>query len=242
MIDGSESFKPAAGARSKRVDAECQVDDTYYFENVIFKVDNTLFRVPKHCFDVEGTPFPALFSDVSSRTPEGDYQEPIVLDGVSKAQFKVFLSVIYPPTKELLTCETLVMSLDLAATWGFSQLRTHIIRELGYSIKERPLHEAIILARICKKEQWLIDAYVTLIAAKDPLDLVNLVQKGIDNDTIAKLFRSREEMIRTNEFDKKSEAVRIVKGQFTAELEGMLSKEERDLKLARRLKLFVAFA
>jgi hypothetical protein len=122
MIDGSESFKPtAAGAESKRVDADCPVDDIYYFENVIFKVhiiayhdnefwmdanriysvytctkvDNTLFRVPKRCFNVEGTPFPALFS-ASSRTVEGDYPEPIVLDGVSKAQFRAFLSVIYP--------------------------------------------------------------------------------------------------------------------------------------------------
>lgn len=68
----------------------------------------------------------------------------------------------------------------------------HIVRELGYSIKERPLHEAIILGRICNKGQWLTDAYITLITAKDPLDLVNLAQKGIDNDTIAKLFRARE--------------------------------------------------
>jgi hypothetical protein len=123
MIDGSESFRPtAAGAESKRVDADCPVDDIYYFVNVIFKVyiiayhdnefwmdpnriystytctkvDNTLFRVPKHFFDIEGTRFPALFSDVSSRTLEGDYQEPIVLDGVTKAQFKALLNVIYP--------------------------------------------------------------------------------------------------------------------------------------------------
>ncbi|KAF8190841.1 hypothetical protein BJ912DRAFT_1041850 [Pholiota molesta] len=96
----------------------------------------------------------------------------------------------------------------------FAQLRMNIIRETGYSIKERPLHEAIILARICKKEQWLTDAYVTLITAKEPLDLVNLVQNGIDNDTIAKLFRAREDIssntkIRSLE-ERKSEATRIV--------------------------------
>jgi hypothetical protein len=90
----------------------------------------------------------------------------------------------------------------------------NIIRETGYSIKERPLHEAIILARICKKAQWLTDAYVTLITAKEPLYLVNLVQNGIDNDTIAKLFRAREDIssntkIRSLE-ERKSEATRIV--------------------------------
>jgi hypothetical protein len=99
----------------------------------------------------------------------------------------------------------------------------HIIRELGYSIKERPLNEAIILGRICKKEQWLTDAYVTLIAVKTPLDLVNLGRQGIDNDTIAKLFDAREVIssnTNTKIFqDKKREATEIV-NQFP-ELVGM---------------------
>lgn len=76
------------------------------------------------------------------------------------------------------------------------QLRERLIGELSPFIKERTIHENILLARVCKVKQWLIDAYSNLVLEKSGSDLLELDNNGIDASTIAKLFYIREQVKR----------------------------------------------
>jgi hypothetical protein len=73
------------------------------------------------------------------------------------------------------------------------QLREHLIKETSPRIEERPIYETILLARRCKVKEWLITTYTSLVLKKSRADLFELQNKGIDADTIAKLFFIREE-------------------------------------------------
>ncbi|KAF9470259.1 hypothetical protein BDN70DRAFT_889185, partial [Pholiota conissans] len=153
------------------------------------KVENTLFRVPKSGFNVPGTPFADLFVN-----PDTSSTDNYLLDikGVSKAHFKGFLRVLYPPNRALLTYDTLVGALELSSRWNFLELRKNIMQELDHSIQHMPLYAAISLARICNKGEWLFNALETIVLSKNAKDVVELMRGGIDDETIEKIIGLRE--------------------------------------------------
>jgi hypothetical protein len=65
----------------------------------ILQVEDTLFRVFKRGFQVQGTTFETMFSlpENPSGIVEGtDDSHPIHLHGISKVKFQCFLRVLYP--------------------------------------------------------------------------------------------------------------------------------------------------
>ncbi|KAF8190847.1 hypothetical protein BJ912DRAFT_964914, partial [Pholiota molesta] len=191
--DGESPITP-----TEESEEECERDDLYYFENVVFKVENKLFRVPKSGLNVEGTVFETMFalplSTENSGPPEGSTDKsPIILEGISKAHFRGFLRAIYRITASPLTYDELDGAIQLANMWEFGELRERLINELSPHMAEKPTHEIILLARRCKVKKWLIDAYTNRVHEKSSVDLLGLRGKGIDADTIANLFFIREQ-------------------------------------------------
>ena len=67
---------------------------------LIMQVEMTLFRVPRHGFEADGSIFQTLFSlpnSMESEQAEGrDDKCPIVLGAITKEYFRGFLRVMYP--------------------------------------------------------------------------------------------------------------------------------------------------
>ncbi|KAF9050397.1 hypothetical protein BJ165DRAFT_1000570 [Panaeolus papilionaceus] len=100
-------------------------DPLFYYENVVLKVEDTLFCVPKSGLNEPGTYFNKLFAGpwYGSERPGSSDDNPIVLEGVSKDHFQAFLKLIFPsrrgprpyPDHE---AQWLAM-LHLGAEWNF---------------------------------------------------------------------------------------------------------------------------
>ncbi|KAF9477883.1 hypothetical protein BDN70DRAFT_880651 [Pholiota conissans] len=176
-----------------------QRDGMYYFETVVFKVEDTFFCVPKNGLDVEGTPFPEMFKEATTCTNvlgevKGSSDAyPIVINKTSKDSFRGFLRALYRFTEPDLTYEELVGALTLSTKWKFIELRTRVIRDLYPFMEARSIRERIVLATVCKIDAWLLEAFTALVLEPPPLDVTDIASfKGVNSVTIAKLTLLRE--------------------------------------------------
>lgn len=78
--------------------------DIYYLETVVFRVEDTLFRVPRRGFELESVIFASMFS---------------LPAGVKKRDFQSLLEMMYPmgPNLPNLTHEDRVAVLRLSTMW-----------------------------------------------------------------------------------------------------------------------------
>ena len=117
----ADSADPQVQSQRDTEDVKPQLtrDEFFYFNTVVFQVislilminfhslrslvevEMTLFRVPRHWFEVEGSLFQTLFS-LPSPMENGEHMEgrddksPIVLGAITKEFFQGFLRVMYP--------------------------------------------------------------------------------------------------------------------------------------------------
>jgi hypothetical protein len=176
-------------------------DNIYYFDNIVFQVENTLFRVPKNGFQVAGSFFETIFS---LPQPEGEMVEgsddicPLPLLGINKAHFRSFLRVLYPFDGTAKTSEEWVGALDLATMWDFRKIRKASVRALSNIIVSRDvvvlrdIVELILLAKKYRVKQWLQDGYFKLIQQPGPLKIDELLSLNLDLVTIARIYSIRE--------------------------------------------------
>ncbi|KAG6805297.1 hypothetical protein H0H92_015924, partial [Tricholoma furcatifolium] len=76
-----------------------QKDEKYYFQFVVFSVDDTLFKVPRHHFEQDSSVFRDMFNLPCAEgvPPEGETDKnPIYLEKITKEEFSSFLEVICP--------------------------------------------------------------------------------------------------------------------------------------------------
>jgi len=178
-------------------------DDVYYFDHIVFEVENTLFRVPKNGFQVAGSFFETIFS---LPQPEGEMIEgsddicPLPLLGISKAHFRSFLRVLYPFDGTAITYEEWVGALDLATMWDFKKIRNASVLALSNLIVSkdvavlRDVVEIILLATKYRVKQWLRDGYSSLIQQIEPLEIDELHALNLDWETIARIYSIREKI------------------------------------------------
>jgi len=171
-------------------------DSVFYFETVIFQVEDTLFCVFKSGFEVQGSPFEAIFSlpQVPGELVEGtDDSSPIYLHGISKANFRSFLRALYPFKGAATTYPEWIAALELAIMWDFKEVRKTCIEALSGLIKSRPVFENILLAKKYKVKKWLRDGYVQLLQQREALEFGNdICDSEMDLITIARLLDIRE--------------------------------------------------
>lgn len=161
--------------------------DIYYLETVVFRVEDTLFRVPRRGFELESVIFASMFSlPAGKHNPEGqDDDSPIVLQGVKKRDFQSLLEMMYPmgPNLPNLTHEDRVAVLRLSTMWELVKVRKSIIEMM----EKTPL-DAVEKILIAKKERistWLLNGYFALVR-ENPLTFERV--KLLDWETVAKLF------------------------------------------------------
>ncbi|KAF9523865.1 hypothetical protein CPB83DRAFT_862227 [Crepidotus variabilis] len=185
--ESSVTYKPEAPSR----------DTSFYFRNVIFKVENKLFCVPRHGFEVPGTVFEAMFAlpapgVTTLETMEGMTDDnPIVLP-VEKTSFRGFLRMMYPfsghPPLEI---KDWLGALELANMWSFSKIRCDAIQQLNSYFQQLPAKEAVILAKKFRVENWLREGYRKLVEGEH-LTLEELRETPVlEESTLVVLFYTK---------------------------------------------------
>ncbi|KAF8161471.1 hypothetical protein B0H34DRAFT_701061 [Crassisporium funariophilum] len=194
---GDPSALPRVEVLETVPEPEVERDDVYYFEIVVFKVENTLFKVPRIGFESEQNVFTTLFtlSPPKGAQAEGaDDALPISLHGISKAHFRAFLRVLYPVRGIASTYEEWLGALDLATMWEFKEVRKKSVAALNQLIKSGNVAENIHLAKKYHVEHWLRYSYVRLVTQKEPLEIDELCSSMLDLLTIARLLSIREKV------------------------------------------------
>ncbi|KAK7012715.1 hypothetical protein R3P38DRAFT_3018777 [Favolaschia claudopus] len=149
---------------------------TFYLETITFKVEDCIFKVPRYQFEHSSEIFAHMFTFPSgAEVPcEGQSDEnPIVLEGIRKADFEALLKVIYPmnflqiATTDMprfpwhwMTRNEWISVLKLSTQWNFLDARNLAIFHLHTDHIE-PV-ERIMLARQYDVAPWLKIGYTDL--------------------------------------------------------------------------------
>ncbi|KAF9047718.1 hypothetical protein BJ165DRAFT_1403371 [Panaeolus papilionaceus] len=178
-------------------------DAELYSETVVFKVEDTLFKVLKNAFLHPGSFFETLFrlpqptgspngtnhghQNKDAHLLEGSSDgNPIMLERISKTSFRNFLRVLYP-----LSYEQWLDVLDLATMWDFPQIRSLAIGHLDRLFSRRPVEEQILVSKKYEVKAWLRRVYQLVIRRKDPVSVVDMMKAGLDLETLATLVDIR---------------------------------------------------
>lgn len=179
-----------------------QRDDTFYIDtdSVVFQVEDTLFKLSRYPFVKGSQVFAAMFAlpqDTSKSTEGRSDAHPIVLPGVSVADFKVFLRLLhplelYPFIKLGLTSvQDWVPVLRLSKLWAFDTITELAVTEMSRLLNNREsTMDNIFLGREFRVPEWVIRGYTSLIKRKDSLTDEEAAALGWS--TAARIFRTRE--------------------------------------------------
>ncbi|KIM36760.1 hypothetical protein M413DRAFT_448894 [Hebeloma cylindrosporum] len=177
---------PADHTERATVPPELIRDEFFYFDTLVFQVEMTLFRVPRHGFEVEGSLFQTLFSlpspmEYGEQVEGRDDKCPIVLGEITKEYFRGFLRAMYPFDGITLTYDDWLGALDLATMWDFAKIRERSIKAISCLLHQITATEKVILGK----------------KYHDLLDLNQLSASSIDWPTISKLFSIREKILKS---------------------------------------------
>ncbi|EJD03042.1 uncharacterized protein FOMMEDRAFT_156407 [Fomitiporia mediterranea MF3/22] len=194
-------------------------DDQYYFTFVIFKVDDCLFRVPKHELEDQSHVFRDMFSMPSAKD-SGDVEgtsddNPICLDSVSREEFKLLLRMLYPlkanDISVTLSVEQCTMLLKISRMWEFERINGIVktrIREVLWD--KISAVDKIKLAHDFQLEEWYEDAYYELATRNESLSVEEAQQLGLEFSIVMAQARER---IRTSRLSA-SQVIRGVIGKL----------------------------
>jgi len=166
-----------------------KLNSKFYWDNIVFKVEDELFCVPRSEFVQSSEVFADMFllpSGPAGHCEGQDKEHPIVLEGYKKDEFMCLLKVMYPTAGSLISgpkfdlClekEEWVSVLKLSTIWNMTKVRNYAIHRLSTDIALSPV-EKILLARAHKVAAWLEEG-VTNLASGDPsLTLEDLAALG----------------------------------------------------------------
>ncbi|KAF9558138.1 hypothetical protein CPC08DRAFT_709875, partial [Agrocybe pediades] len=198
-------------------------DSIYFLGSIVFKVEDTLFQVPRYHFDSN-----EVFSTTFSLPPpagndaEGSAESnPFELKGVAKADFQAFLKVLYPLTiphsyKDI-TLDEWKSILLLSSMWEFQKIRKLAIDILTKSSTAvlKPA-DKVFLGRKFDVYDWLLHGLIEMVQGNTgprPED-VNLL--GVD--ICVQIWDLREECIRIqmrgNVFSFEDKVLEVFKAVF----------------------------
>ncbi|KAF8814171.1 hypothetical protein BYT27DRAFT_7082785 [Phlegmacium glaucopus] len=193
----------------------------FYWDVIIFKVEDTLFRVPRCEFEQSSEVFADMFclpSGAAERIEGQDKEHPIVLEGYRKNEFSCLLKVMYPryalspavivhvtsPLLQLaqslisgtkfelsLEKEEWVSVLKLSTIWNMNKIREYAIHWLSTNGALTPI-EKIRLARAHKVATWLEEGLTSLVGVVHSLTREELATLGWE--TSALIFWTRDNL------------------------------------------------
>ncbi|KAF7370268.1 hypothetical protein MSAN_00658000 [Mycena sanguinolenta] len=146
-------------------------DQDYYLKTITFKVEDTIFNVPRYHFERMSEIFATMLTlPAGDGIPtEGQSDEnPIVLEGVSGVDFRSLLKVLYPldvlqvwNNASRLTKDDWISVLKLSTQWRFLAVRDLAIQRLD-NHGDIEIIERILLARQYDIADWLRKGYTAL--------------------------------------------------------------------------------
>jgi len=159
-------------------------DSTFYFDDVVFLVEDTLFKVPRAHF-VNGSPF---FHDMFTLPPpagtpvdgSSDVQ-PLHLDGISKIEFTYLLRALFPRQhahRENTSIPEWTGVLKLATMWQFERIRGYAIKRLGRLRTLGPV-QRLVLATMYHIPGWYVPAIIALAQRDVPLSVEEALMIGV---------------------------------------------------------------
>ncbi|KAJ7655372.1 hypothetical protein B0H17DRAFT_377824 [Mycena rosella] len=158
----------------------------YYLETVVFKVEQSLFRVPRYQFERHSDIFADMFTVPqpadSAQSDGSDDEIPLKLEGIKALDFQRLLQVLYPLTAIPKTPEMLptgwLSVLKLATLWHFLEIRNLAIEKLTLHAGWLGSIERILLAKQYDVSAWLRSGYTDLARRKEPISLEEAAKIG----------------------------------------------------------------
>ncbi|KAH9975552.1 hypothetical protein BGW80DRAFT_104515 [Lactifluus volemus] len=168
----------------------------YFFSeaDVMFRVENMLFRVHKRFFIRESPYFQSLFAipGIPCEDPPGTSKtNPVVLNDITSEGFESLLWVFYNPKYSIYdaSVEKWQMILTLAQKWTFKEVEQLCIRELE-RLTISPVEKIHIYQTFKLDRRLLLKSYMELTTRSDPLDIEEGHKLGIE--TSLQIARARE--------------------------------------------------
>ncbi|TFK74666.1 hypothetical protein BDN72DRAFT_671661 [Pluteus cervinus] len=178
--------------------------DDFYFESVVFLVEDNLFKVPRYGFE-QSEVFQEMFTLPTPETTQPDGltdTQPLHLAGILIKDFIPLLRVMYPinpPTVPKLEKDEWVSVLKLATMWEINSLRNLAIMELEDLTKKKDPAFRLMLSRRYKVHQWFIPAASELVRRAAPIDYGEAEEIGFD--VALKLAAIRERFLRVEGYN-----------------------------------------
>jgi len=171
--------------------------DIFYFDLVVFQVEDTLFKLPKGQFAASSV-FATIFTlPPGEKDAEGTEDKPFVLHGISEVDFESLSKVMYPPPLTLtslkLTRQEWISVLKLSTMWEFTDIRGRAIQELGKKEMGMEAVEKIACARRFEVKEWFLDGCVELLKRVETITNEEAERLGLG--TAVKLLRLREKYL-----------------------------------------------
>ncbi|KAK0241214.1 hypothetical protein EDD85DRAFT_743145, partial [Armillaria nabsnona] len=149
-------------------------DEVFYWNNIVFLVENTLFNVPRYHFENFSEVFKTMFalpqSDNVSVDGSSD-EHPLVLHGVTAQEFRSLLSAMLLPEPPLMKKEAWIAVLKLSNMWRLLEVRNIALRQLNSGDDKLSHIEKIVWGRDYKVADWVITGYGGLIDRGEVLSL-----------------------------------------------------------------------
>lgn len=172
----------------------------YYFEdgNVIFLVEETLFKIHRFFFVRDSVIFRSMFTlpPGEGKVVEGLTDDhPITLMGVKALDFERLLWVFYPVEfgEYLASVNEWCSILQLAHQWEFDAVRRLAVAKLNaLPPKDIDAVDRIVLAHRFQLVDWLLAPYVEISVRPEPITLEEGRKLGID--VVVLLAQAREEV------------------------------------------------
>jgi len=186
-------------------------DDSFYFSIVVFRVENTLFKIPSHILSDHSDVFQAMFSLPIGESIAGGLtdDDPIVLEGITSFDFKQLLKALYSQTvlspwtstipnqvsSQLpVTLEEWTPVLRLSDQWNMTAVHQFAIEKMAVMSMD-PV-DRLALALEFDIKPWMMPALNALAQRPEPI-----VRRDIDKlrlDVVLQIVEVRESFHRSS--------------------------------------------
>ncbi|KAJ7655374.1 hypothetical protein B0H17DRAFT_1021590 [Mycena rosella] len=177
-------------------------DPDYYLATVVFQVENSIFNVPRFQFERSSEIFATTFTlpPADGTKPEGSSpHNPFKLEGISSADFRALLKLLYPltclPKTPTLTKDEWMSVLKLATLYRFLELRELAIQELATHAQSLDCMQRVALGKQYDVAAWIRSGYTDLARRDAPISLEE--SSTIGWELTLRIYQAREVALRT---------------------------------------------
>ncbi|KAK0459180.1 uncharacterized protein EV420DRAFT_307115 [Desarmillaria tabescens] len=182
-----------------RPESSCTIRDArYYWNDVIFQVENRLFKIPSHYLVQHSEIFADTFGlPQGTQGPEGISDEnPVVLHGITALDFEHLLEIVYPQKipqdYSAFNKDKWISVLKLSTMWQLSDIRQLAIEYLQQDAKLDPV-ERVVLAKSYSISPWLRTGYLSLVKRVQSLSAEEAEQIGFKS--AIQIYQLREDAL-----------------------------------------------